>query len=208
MTRRTLIFILYLALAALLFVYRSSIVNWMRSESVWYLDIAVLLTGFLIAVIPAIPFGLFAPIMGAKYGMIAGFAINLTVSLLGAMTLFSIVRASFTQEDRRAFTQKRGLSYLNRLAERNAFMAILIARLLPFIPAQATNVVAALTRMGWKPFFLATLIGKIPFFMLVSIVGDQWMSGLNLRTAALIVCIYGLFLLAVFAVYRWRATLQ
>ncbi|MFD0670059.1 TVP38/TMEM64 family protein [Cohnella sp. GCM10027633] len=204
LSRKQGLMILYVALAVLLFLYKSSVVAWMKSESVWYVDIAVLLTGYAIAVVPAIPFGVFAPIMGAKYGMAAGFAINLSVSLLGAMTLFAIVRATFTREDRSAFAQTKGFATLNRWAERNAFLAVLVARLIPFVPAQAINVVAALTRMGWKPFLLATLIGKIPFFLLVSIVGHQWKSGLDLGTMAIAVCIYGVFLMGVYAVYRWR----
>jgi uncharacterized membrane protein YdjX (TVP38/TMEM64 family) len=88
------------------------------------------------------------------------------------------------------------------LMERNArFFAVLIARLIPFVPAAFVNVYTAISRMRFGTFMAATLIGKIPVMFVLAIIGDQLLSDVgNVLWTSLI---YVVFLFAVFLVYWW-----
>lgn len=83
--------------------------------------------------------------------------------------------------------------------ERNAFLAVLTARLIPFVPAAAVNVYTAISRMRFGPFFAATLLGKIPVMFVFAVIGDQLLS--DLRDVLWTSLIYVLFLSVVFLIY-------
>jgi uncharacterized membrane protein YdjX (TVP38/TMEM64 family) len=128
---------------------------------------------FLIAIVPAIPYGLLAALLGAKYGLVPGSIINLTLSSLAAITMFILVRYTFNPEQRRQASDLRWLSRLTALFERSPFLAVMFARMLPFIPAQAINVLAAVTRMNLVLFAVATILGKIPFMVAATMLGER-----------------------------------
>jgi uncharacterized membrane protein YdjX (TVP38/TMEM64 family) len=62
------------------------------------------------------------------------------------------------------------------IMERNAFLAVVVARLLPFVPAPAVNAASAISRMSFGSFIMATLIGKIPVMIVFAIMGSQFNS--------------------------------
>jgi uncharacterized membrane protein YdjX (TVP38/TMEM64 family) len=201
--RKGWVFAAYVLVAVTLFVYRDSLIEWMKSETVWYLDILIWFVGLLIAFVPVIPYGIVAAIIGAKYGAIIGTCINVVISVLAAMMLFALVRASISEEGRRKTARIKGLASLTDIAERNAFFAILFARLLPIVPAQAINIFAAFTRMSWKPFLYATIIGKIPFILMVTFLGDRLINASDVKGGIIVIlAVYGIFLLSVYAGFR------
>ncbi len=200
--RKGLIIGAYIIAATALFVYRDPIIAWMKADTVWYLDIVTWFAGLLIAFVPAIPYGIVAVIFGAKYGTLIGAAINVIISVLAAMMLFTLVRAVFSKEGRRKTANLKGLAVLAAYSERNAFFAVLFARLLPIIPAQAINIFAAITRMSWKPYLFATVVGKIPFVLFVTIIGDRFINTSDIKSIIVLIGVYGMFLLAVYGCYR------
>jgi uncharacterized membrane protein YdjX (TVP38/TMEM64 family) len=200
--RKGWVFAAYLLAAVILFVYRDPLIEWMKSETVWYLDILIWLVCLLIAFLPGIPYGIVAAIIGVKYGAIIGTGINVVISVLAAMMLFALVRASISEERRHKTARIKGLAFLTDIAERNTFFAILFARLLPIVPAQAINIFAAMTRMLWMPFLYATIIGKIPFILLVTLLGDQFIHASDVKDMIVILVVYGIFLFTVYAGFR------
>jgi uncharacterized membrane protein YdjX (TVP38/TMEM64 family) len=54
------------------------------------------------------------------------------------------------------------LTTLDRRLAGRAFTGVLVARLLPVMPFAAANLSAALSRMRWSPFTLATFVGTVP----------------------------------------------
>lgn len=193
---------LYFIIAATLAVYREPLINWMDSTAVGGMDIYIALIGLLIAIVPGIPYGVVAAVFGAKYGVLIGTALNIVISVLAAVILFMMVRVSSSEEGRQRLASRRGIAYLAALAERNAFLAIFFARLLPILPAQAINIFAAITRMSWKTYLYATIAGKIPFILLVTLLGDQFFNTPDIQGIMITVGVYGIFLGVVYWIYR------
>jgi uncharacterized membrane protein YdjX (TVP38/TMEM64 family) len=202
MLKKVLILGIYLLAAVALAVYRGPLIRWMESDTVWYLDILIGFVGLLIALVPAIPYGIVAVIMGAKYGAVMGSGVNIVISVSAAVFLFLFVRAAFTEEGRRKTANMRGVATFTEFAERNPFYSILFARLLPILPAQAINIFAAITRIPLKLYFFASLLGKIPFILLVTLLGDQFIHAPDFKGTIITLSVYGIFLLAVYEIYR------
>jgi len=65
---------------------------------------------------------------------------------------------------------------------------LLIARLLPLAPSGIITAVAAISRMSFKDFFLATIIGKLPPVIIKVFIGhDIVFAGENLVRLLLVV---------------------
>jgi uncharacterized membrane protein YdjX (TVP38/TMEM64 family) len=92
---------------------------------------------------------------------------------------------------------------LTELFERNAFLTILFARLIPFIPSIAINIYSAISRVSFTSYAIASSLGKMPAMLLFVTVGDNLISNPKNMLAA--IGIYGLFLtLSLFAYRLWR----
>jgi uncharacterized membrane protein YdjX (TVP38/TMEM64 family) len=162
----------------------------------WMIGAAIFL-----AMVPVVPFGVIAGIMGAQYGPVWGTLINVVISTIAAVLLFLAARVLFQEQGRKLLSRSNRMDRFMLLLERNAFMAVLTARLLPFVPSPAVNVAAAISRMTFGSFVLATVIGKIPVMFVFAIIGNQLASSLSRVLWTLL--IYLLFLLIVYVGYRW-----
>ncbi|TFE19399.1 TVP38/TMEM64 family protein [Cohnella luojiensis] len=202
MLKKSLIIGIYILAAVVLAVYRSPLIRWMSSETVWYVDILIFLSALLISIVPAIPYGIVAVVIGAKYGALIGACVNIAISVLGAIILFIFVRATFSEEGRFKAANMRGIVFFTTYAERNPFFAVLFARLLPIIPAQAINIFAAIMRIPWKVYLYATILGKIPFILMVSLLGAQFLNAPDFKITIITISVYGFFLFLVYGVFR------
>lgn len=181
-----------------LFVYRDALVAWIDSDTAWHQDILIGLAGLIVAIVPAVPYGVIAAVFGAKYGAAAGSLINLTISSLAAIILFAWIRYTFTEESRLKAARLKGIRRLTDYAERNAFFAVLFARLLPIVPAQLVNAYAAIIRMKGRTFIAATIVGKIPYLIAVTLLGESLFERSGWREILLILALYLLFISVVF----------
>lgn len=178
----------------------------MESDLEWYQNILIVLLSLIIAIVPALPYGIVAAVMGAKFGPVTGTLLNVTISVLAALILFLIVRRTFSEQQRTKAANVKGIRFLTTLAETNPFFTILLARLLPIVPAQAVNIYAAITRIPWKPYIIATAIGKVPFIIMVTLLGDRFIQHADLREIFIIVGLYAFFVGLVYVGYRFYIT--
>ncbi|XID94474.1 TVP38/TMEM64 family protein [Paenibacillaceae bacterium WGS1546] len=202
MSKKIVFFGFYAVSAILLILYRGPLVRWMESDAYGFQDLYVLLAALLIATVPALPYGIVAAAIGAKYGTLAGAAINIAISSAAALLLFAAIRIAFSERGRERIANVKGIAFLTRLAERDAFMAILFARLLPIVPAQAINIFAAVTKMSWKPYAIATVVGKLPFTLTATLLGDRIFRASDPKGIAVALAVYAAFLAAAYGAYR------
>ncbi|MBP1989691.1 TVP38/TMEM64 family protein [Paenibacillus eucommiae] len=155
----------------------------------------------LLALVPVVPYGIVAGLIGAKYGPFLGGFLNVMSSTIAAALLFLSVRLVFQKQGIKLMAKFKRLDRFTELMERNAFIAVLTARLIPFVPAVAVNVYTAISRIRFRTFAAATCIGKIPVMFVFAVIGDQLLSDLgNVLWASLI---YIFFLSFVFLLYWW-----
>ncbi|MDT3400324.1 VTT domain-containing protein [Streptomyces sp. B1866] len=98
---------------------------------------------------------------GALFGSQVGLASAVAGTVLGAGVSFGLGRL-LGQDALRRLLRARWLVAADRQLSRHGFRSMLAIRLLPGVPFAAANYGAAVSRMGWLPFLLATGLGSVP----------------------------------------------
>ncbi|MEU1303797.1 TVP38/TMEM64 family protein [Streptomyces shenzhenensis] len=98
---------------------------------------------------------------GALFGSELGLGTALVGSVLGAAIAFGLGRM-LGQDALRPLLRGRWLRAADGQLSRHGFRSMMAARLFPGVPFWAANYCAAVSRMGWLPFLLATALGSVP----------------------------------------------
>nr|WP_233167947.1 VTT domain-containing protein [Paenibacillus roseus] len=195
------ILIVYLLLVAVIIVYKDELLSWAGSRdtlSWWPLlwVIAVLLT-----LVPFIPYGAVASLMGIKFGFLTGLALSFSASVAGSVLMFVFFRMLMGDAVRPYLSRYRYLDHFTVWFERQPFISLLMVRLIPVIPAQAVNLYCSASNIPLLPFALATAIGKIPMIAVFVLAGDQLLD--KPVHALLIFSVYVVLLIGLMAGYRY-----
>ncbi|MEU1334798.1 TVP38/TMEM64 family protein [Streptomyces sp. NPDC005865] len=98
---------------------------------------------------------------GALFGSQAGLVAAIAGTVLGAGIAFGLGRM-LGQDALRPLLRGRWLKAADGQLSRHGFRSMLAVRLFPGVPFAAANYCAAVSRMGWLPFLVATGLGSIP----------------------------------------------
>ncbi|MEV0778630.1 TVP38/TMEM64 family protein [Streptomyces sp. NPDC050433] len=98
---------------------------------------------------------------GALFGTQLGLPAAIAGTVLGGGIAFGLGRF-LGQDALRPLLRGRWLKAADGQLSRHGFRSMMAVRLFPGLPFQAVNYCAAVSRMGWRPFLLATGIGTIP----------------------------------------------
>lgn len=98
---------------------------------------------------------------GALFGSQAGIPAAIAGTVLGAGVSFGLGRV-LGQDALRPLLRGRWLQAADGQLSEHGFRSMLAVRLFPGVPFAAANYCAAVSRMGWLPFLLATALGSIP----------------------------------------------
>ncbi|MEV0641430.1 TVP38/TMEM64 family protein [Streptomyces sp. NPDC050619] len=98
---------------------------------------------------------------GALFGSQFGIGSAIAGTVLGAGIAFGLGRM-LGQDALRPLLRGRWLKAADGQLSRHGFRSMLAARLFPGVPFWAANYCAAVSRMGYIPFLLATALGSIP----------------------------------------------
>lgn len=200
MPKKLALALLYGVLTVLIYIYGQSILVWLQEAPSLPLIIA---TAIIMALFPIIPYPVVGGAIGAALGPALGAAVTWIGSAAASILMFLFVRYVFQQWGERALHRYQRIGRLTVLFEQNAFLAILFARLLPFVPSIIVNVYAALSRVSFTAYAIASSIGKIPAMLLFAMVGDNLVS--NPRNIAVTLAVYALFLGVTLGAYTlWR----
>ncbi|MFD7137385.1 TVP38/TMEM64 family protein [Streptomyces sp. NPDC059894] len=98
---------------------------------------------------------------GALFGWQLGLGAALGGTVLGAGIAFGLGRM-LGQDALRPLLRGRLLRAADGQLSRHGLRSMLAARLFPGVPFSAANYCAAVSRMGWLPFLVATALGSVP----------------------------------------------
>ncbi|MFF3942325.1 TVP38/TMEM64 family protein [Streptomyces phaeofaciens] len=98
---------------------------------------------------------------GALFGSQLGLATSLAGTVLGAGIAFGLGRV-LGQDALRPLLRGRLLTAADGQLSRHGMRSMLAARLFPGLPFWGVNYCAAVSRMGWVSFLVATALGSIP----------------------------------------------
>ncbi len=108
---------------------------------------------------------------GLVFGVWWGTLLSWSSAMVGAAACFYISRI-FGRPVVEKLAGGPSLEWTDRFFERYGRHAIIIARLLPFVPFDPISYGAGLTGMGFWEFFLATGIGQLPATVVYSYLGQ------------------------------------
>ncbi|MGI5452943.1 TVP38/TMEM64 family protein [Streptomyces sp. CA-249302] len=98
---------------------------------------------------------------GALFGSAVGLGVSMVGTVLGAGLAFGLGRV-LGQDALRPLLRGRLLMAADGQLSRHGMRSMLAARLFPGLPFWGVNYCAAVSRMGWTSFLVATALGSIP----------------------------------------------
>ncbi len=131
--------------------------------------VALIIFQSIVAPIPEIPLSMAS---GLLYGNFRGFLLAWVGVILGAWANFIIARVVGRPFIERFFKGKQ-LRRFDQLVEEYGELAILIGRLLPFIPFDFLSYAAGITIIRWWRFLFYTALGALPSTLAFVLLGKQ-----------------------------------
>ena len=110
---------------------------------------------------------------GLLFGWAWGALLSWSSAMGGAALCFWIARALGRPAVERLAGGAAALEAVDRFFLRHGTRAVLLGRLLPFIPFDPVSYAAGLTATGWRPFLVATGLGQLPATLLYSWLGES-----------------------------------
>jgi uncharacterized membrane protein YdjX (TVP38/TMEM64 family) len=112
----------------------------------------------------------------AVYGWIWGAVLSWTSAMVGAALCFGLARL-YGRDLVAKLTGQKALQATDQFFTKSGAYAILIARLLPFMPFDIVSYAAGLTSMRLRVFLLATGLGQLPATIIYSYAGEMLVGG-------------------------------
>ncbi|KZE76068.1 hypothetical protein AV654_24440 [Paenibacillus elgii] len=188
---------MYLVLILIVYVFKDEILHWMQYGDAPVLLIFAAALGFII--VPVIPYKIVIGLLGFIYGPLLGALISWTAASVASVIVFCLARYLFQKQGRAYLSKYEKLEKLQAAIEKNPFLTILLARLIPVIPQAVVNVIPAITSIPVVTFAVASALGKIPAMLLFAFIGSNLFAGTS--KLVLSVGVYILFLASVYVVY-------
>lgn len=199
------LFVFYLFIAIVIFVFQDELLFWFQQTK----DSSVFFTMFiatLFALFPIIPFPIIGGIIGAMYGTFLGGFVTWVASTAASIIMFLFIRFVFQNWGLRIIRRYKRLEMITVMFERNAFITILVSRLIPFIPSIVVNAYSAVSRVSFVSYTIASSLGKIPAMLLFAVLGHSLVS--TNREVFFVIALYALIILLTIYFYtRWKKSL-
>lgn len=191
---------LYIGIAIVIYRYGDAILTWFQ-QSDHIVPIIIMAT--LMALFPVIPYPVVGGVIGAALGPVQGAMVTWTGSATASILMFLFIRYGYQEWGTNLLHRYKRIGRLTALFEKNAFLTILFARLIPFIPSIVINTYAALSRVSFASYAIASSLGKIPAALLFVTVGNNLMG--DPKNILVTIGVYGLFLTLSLLAYRlWK----
>lgn len=200
MVKKLVLAVLYVGIALLIYRYGDAILKWFQQSANVPL---VVVMATLMALFPIIPYPVIGGLIGAALGPVLGAAVTWTGSASASILMFLLIRYGYQEWGMKVLHRYQSIGKLTLLFERNAFLTIMFARLVPFIPSIVVNLYSALSRVSFATYAVASSIGKIPAMLLFATIGDSLMT--EPKNLMVTVGVYGIFMIMSLYAYRsWK----
>jgi len=140
---------------------------------------------------------------GILFGTFKGTLYALVGAIIGGTLAFLVARY-FGQKlvDRILEKRFKNLDKQSHKLKEKGFISVLILRLLPFIPFNIVNFSLGITKIKFRDYFLATLVGILPGTLLYTYFGDA-IAEFNFRNIIISILLMILLFILIY-IYRYR----
>ncbi|PLR99289.1 TVP38/TMEM64 family protein [Bacillus sp. T33-2] len=135
------------------------------------IPVSIMLVGLLVF-FPVIPYPLLAGLIGSIFGVWQGLGISLVGIAIGTLIMFSMARYGFQNWAQKTLEKYPKAKEYENLFNQNAFLGILIVRIIPVIPSPVVNILCGVSTVSWMKFLVASLIGKLPAVFIFTFAGS------------------------------------
>ncbi len=161
--------------------------------------IAGILLILLESIIPALPLSVFITLNMVSYGNILGFFLSYLTTILGCTLSFFLFRSTL-RDKLYHFMQKRNHEEIERWMKNIShisFSSLAIILAIPFTPAFFVNIAAGLSKMHYRKYFFALVIGKMIMVYFWGYIGTTLLESLTdvavfLKIILLLLLTYGI----------------
>ncbi|MFU8804456.1 MAG: TVP38/TMEM64 family protein, partial [Bradymonadaceae bacterium] len=133
--------------------------------------VVVFVVVFVAATIVLVPGSVLTIAAGFLFGVVGGLVVVSLASLLGALAALVIGRYLARDLVRDRLARSPRIQLLLQVIEDDGFKAVLLARLVPFLPYNLLNYALGLTHVRWRPYMLGTVVGMLPGSLALVYVG-------------------------------------
>lgn len=155
--------------------------------SSFYGPIIACLLIFIESILPVLPLFVFITILFISYGYYWGYILSYVLTCLGCFFSFYLcrkyMRNFFIKNIRKVDKLDKFMKIIDKISLSN--LAMLIA--IPFTPAFAINIAAAISNMNFKKYAIAIIIGKIFMVAFWGFIGTSLIESLKNPKIMLIV---------------------
>jgi uncharacterized membrane protein YdjX (TVP38/TMEM64 family) len=151
----------------------------------WRAPIISVALQVLTSVIAPLPSFVVAFVNALLFGFWWGALLTWTSALLAAAICFAMARALGRPVVER-FVPRRALRGTDRFFERHGVLAVLVARLIPFVNPDVLSYAAGLTVMRWPLFVASIAVGSLPSTLLYSWLGSRGITQVGWLLAPLV----------------------
>lgn len=128
---------------------------------------------FLEAFLPFLPLVVIVVANVNAFGPVGGFLISWIGTVVGSYCVFLIVRKFGHHPRLHFFTKNRRVERLIKWVDMNGISPLLVLLCFPFTPSVLVNVVAGLSHIYQRYYFLVLLLGKLVMILMMSFVGHD-----------------------------------
>ncbi|MBE6156187.1 MAG: TVP38/TMEM64 family protein [Firmicutes bacterium] len=149
---------------------------------------------FLESILPILPLFVFITIVFVAYGHIFGFIISYILTCLGCIFAFYLCRKFLKNFFEKKIRKIDNLDNLMKKLDKIKLSSLVILIAIPFTPAFAINIAASLSKIQFKKFLFAIIIGKISLVTFWGYIGTSLLE--SLRNPKILLVIISMLLIA------------
>ncbi|WP_410512416.1 VTT domain-containing protein [Paenibacillus sp. BR2-3] len=170
--------------------------QWLSAWGTWAIIISIILN-ILISVIGIIPSVALTTVNIVVFGLVPGFMISWAGEVSGAMVSYILYRiGALKLNDRIRYSKKiEWMARIKSMSPKRQFIAVLLARLTPFIPSSLVTLISVLSEVSFSNYMLASVIGKLPSLSIEALIGYGYVSIIDGRLKLMISLLFLLLLL-------------
>lgn len=133
------------------------------------------------SIIPALPLSVFITLNMMTYGNLFGFLISWIATITGCSISFFLFRSTFRDKLYRFIKkkEKKELSKWLQNLSKISFSSLVLIIAIPFTPAFLVNIAAGLSKMKYRKFLLAIIIGKLGMVYFWGYVGTTLLESIT-----------------------------
>ncbi len=107
------------------------------------------------------------------FGIVPGIALAWIAETAGCAMSFVLLRFLFRDAAEDVISKHKSLQKIDDFSGERGFRIMLIARVIPYLPSGLLNALGAVSRLSFKEFTLAALIGKLPSTAIEAMIGHD-----------------------------------